>query len=164
MYLIHTTDENYILKILKDGYLRSSKWTKNVRMYGWEEGSKYIYLRLDKRGDYGNLVLDDNLLLENNFYLNTGWNVEPKEKEKIKGIDLTEKSLKRILEKFNKSVDNFIKERKKQLGYVLCMTNEILLTKKINLKKYLKKIKISKYNKEIVDYCKKNYPDVVVNY
>jgi len=44
------------------------------------------------------------------------------------------------------------------------MTNEILVTKKVSLKKYLKQINISKDNNKLIEYCEKNYPDVKINY
>ncbi len=46
-------------------------------MYGHPHGSIYIYLRLSQKNDYGNLYLDSKLLLENVFYLQTGWHEEP---------------------------------------------------------------------------------------
>lgn len=48
MYLLHNTDETKIFEILSDGKLKSSFKTKNIRLYGKEEGSKYIYLRLNQ--------------------------------------------------------------------------------------------------------------------
>jgi len=44
MYLIHTAFEEDILLILKDGYLKSSYQTGNIRIFGHKSGSKYIYI------------------------------------------------------------------------------------------------------------------------
>lgn len=158
MHLIHTTFEEDILHILKDGYLRSSKQTKNVKMYGQEQGSQYVYLRLCKRNDYGNFVLDENLLLENNFYLKTGWSGEAKtdKSNMYKGDNYSKNSLKKIIKKFNQTVNIFYK--KKPYLLPIMMTNEILIKKKINLKKYLIQINLSKCDKKIIDYVEKNYP------
>ncbi len=150
MYLIHTTDENNIYKILNDGTLKSSLKTKNVRLYGNKEGSKYIYLRLGKKNDYANIYLDPKLLLENVFYLQTGWHAIPIT-EKIDGKNLTENDLIDLLKKFNNRVNYYIKQNKENKGFIQQMSNEILLEKNVNLKKYLKKINISKYDKKIND-------------
>jgi hypothetical protein len=45
MQLIHSTNNNNIYKILKNCKMISSSKTKNVRMYGIEKESKYIFLR-----------------------------------------------------------------------------------------------------------------------
>ena len=73
MYLIHNiSNKKYIYKILKDGYSRPSSKTKNIQMSGY--GSKYIFLKLNKKNDNeANLYLDYRLLLETVFYLNIGW-------------------------------------------------------------------------------------------
>ena len=110
MNLIHTTSEDNILKILEDGKLKSSSQTKNIRMYGKKNGSKYIYLRLGKKKDYGNLVLDYKLLLENKFYLQIGWSGEPNT-EIIDGALLTETKLINLLKNFNKRVNEYIKKK-----------------------------------------------------
>ncbi len=164
MFLIHTTDENKINDILNDGYLKSSNKTKNVRMYGHPEGSKYIYLRLGKRDDYANLYLDYRLLLENTFYLQVGWQAVPTT-EKIDGKKLTENQLLEVLKKFNNKI-NYYKQKKIKEKYNLpvSMYNEILIEKNVNLKKYLKKVNISKYNKKIESTINEKYPEVKLNY
>jgi hypothetical protein len=163
MYLIHTTDENNILKILEDGKLKSSSNTKNVRLYGKSEGSKYIYLRLGKKNDYANFVLDKKLLLENVFYLQTGWSAIPLS-EKIDGKTLSENQLDEILKKFNENVNNYIKDNKKNIGFTIQMSNEIIIKNNIDLKKYLKKVNISKYDKKIDNFLKNNYPNTNLFY
>ena len=54
-----------MLKGVKDGKLKSSSKTKNIQMYGQEQGSKYIYLRLGLKKDYANEIL-----IKNNINLN----------------------------------------------------------------------------------------------
>ena len=166
MHIIHTTFEEDILNILKDGYLRTSKQTKNIKMYGQEQGSSYIYLRLDKKNDYGNFILDENLLLKNNFYLKTGGTGEADTKKSNlhKGIDYNKINLKKLIHNFNQIVNNYLKKNSQnQFPIPIMMSNEILVTKKINLKKYLIQINLSKYDKKIIDYVEKNYPNTKIN-
>lgn len=166
MHLIHTTFEKNILNILKDGYLRSSYQTKNVKMYGQHQGSRYIYLRLDKKNDYGNFILDENLLLENNFYLKIGWTGEAdtEKKNMYKSENYNKNSLKKIIQQFNQMVNNYLKNNSQnQFPIPLMMSNEILVKKKINLKKYLIQINLSKCDTKIIDYVEKNYPNTKIN-
>lgn len=50
MYLIHDAVRKSVNKLLKDGYMKPYLITKNVEMYGYPQGSKYIFLKLQ----YGN--------------------------------------------------------------------------------------------------------------
>lgn len=166
MHLIHTTFEEDILNILKDGYLRSSYKTKNIKMYGQPKGSHYIYLRLGKKNDYGNFILDENLLLENNFHLKTGWTGEAytNKSNMYKSDDYNKNSLKKLIQKFNQIINNYLKKNSKnEFPIPLMMSNEILVKKKINLKKYLIQINLSKCDKKIIDYVEKNYPNTKIN-
>ena len=167
MYLIHNIFGNEFddyKKILTDGKLKSSSKTNNIKMYGWDEGSKYIFLRIDQKGDYGNLYLDYKLLLETNFYLHTGWNGEP-QGEKINGKKLSLEQLDTLLDDFKKDIKLYKKNWKKNTKFPIdtMMTNEILVEKNIDLKKYLKKIKFpfdAKKNQELINIAKKINPDV----
>jgi hypothetical protein len=157
MKLLHTTDQENIINILRDGYLRSSVETKNIRMFGQPHGSSYIYLRIAKNNDYGNLVLSSKLLLNNSFYLNTGWKAEPDNTKLYNGFTLNKKNKNNILKNFSKKVFRFYKKMPFPL---VMMSNEILVNNPINLYKYLKKVYISEFNQEINDIIKKYYPDV----
>jgi len=167
MYLLHTIFGNEFddyKKILTDGKLKSSSKTKNIKMYGWDEGSKYIFLRIDQKGDYANLYLDYKLLLETNFYLHTGWKGEP-HGEKINGKKLTLEQLDTLLDDFKKEIKLYKKNRKKNAKFPIdaMMTNEILVEKNIDLNKYLKKIKLpfnAKKNQELVNIAKNINPDI----
>lgn len=164
MYLVHNTDELYLGKILLDGKLKSSSKTKNIRMYGHPSGSKYIFLRLSQKNDFGNLYLDSKLLLENVFYLHTGWHGEPVT-EMIDGRKLTLRQLNKILIEFKKQVQKFYKNQiKNNIPIPLMMSNEILVKNNIDLKKYLIKINISKFNKNICENVEKNYPNTKIVY
>lgn len=167
MYLIHTAFEEDILSILKDGYLKSSYQTGNIRMFGQETGSKYIYLRLGKRNDWGNLILDSNLLLENNFYLKTGWSGEAftANNNLVKGNDYNSNTLKKLIQQFNIVVNKYYKKKSKEKYPIPpMMSNEILVKKKIPLKKYLVQINLTKQDKKIIDYVEKNYPNTQILY
>lgn len=162
MYLLHNTDESNIFKILSDGKLKSSSKTKNIRMYGHLQGSKYIYLRIEQKKDCGNLYLDSRLLLENVFYLQTGWHGEPIE-EKIDGRKLTEKELKILLTEFKKRVMNYHRvQTNKNIPIPIMMSNEILVKNNVNLKKYLKKINISNKTDKIKKILTNEYSNVTM--
>ena len=139
IYLIHNiSNKKKLHDILKDGYLKSSRKTKNIQMPGI--GSKYVFLRLNKKNDEGNLYLDYRLLLNTVFYLNIGWQGGlTKNSIKIDGTKLDEDQLKQILKIFNNKVNKYTKHNK----IPICMTNEILVKKDISLKKYLRKIIMS---------------------
>lgn len=160
MYLLHNTDESYIYKILSDGKLKSSSKTKNVRMFGQPSGSKYIYLRLNQNNDNGNLYLDTKLLLNNIFYLQTGWHGEPVT-EKIDGRNLTLTQLNKILSDFRKQVQKYYKaQQKNNILIPIMMSNEILVKNNIDLKKYLKKIHIINKNQKIINIINESYPEI----
>jgi hypothetical protein len=164
LYLVHNIDQNDLNKILSDSKLKSSSKTKNVRMYGHSSGSKYIFLRLSQKNDYGNLYLDSKLLLENVFYLHTGWHGEPVS-EMIDGRKLNIEQLNEILNGFKKNIQKYYKNQiKKNIPIPLMMSNEILVKNNIDLKKYLIKINMSKFNKKISEYVEKNYPNTQIIY
>lgn len=146
-----------MISILKDKYLKSSDKTNNVRLC--DKKSKYIYLRLCKRNDiYGNMYLDNKLLLDNIFYLQVGWNGDITT-SKIDGIKLNEVELNDILKKFNYKINKANKHRNSTIEKTL-MSNEILVLKNISLKKYLTKINSNDEN--IINYCKVNYLHVKI--
>ena len=163
MYLIHTIDENNLMNILEDGYLKSSSKTKNIRMYGRKEGSKYIYLRLNKKNDLGNLYIDFKLLLECTFYLNVGWKGEITEDTiKIKGKDLTVDKLKDLLKKFNTKTQKYYKDFMEKNQIPIMMSNEILVKKNISLCKHLKKVFVVNKTDKITNLLNSKYPDVIL--
>lgn len=165
MHLIHTSSEKDILQILQDGSLKSSYQTGNIKMFGHKHGSKYIYLRLGKAKDFGNFVLDSNLLLENNFYLKTGWSGEAfiSNDNLYKGKDFNSFTLKKLISKFNVLVNKYYKKKSTEKYPIpIMMSNEILVKKKIPLKKFLIQINLSKYDEKIIKYVEKNYPNTKI--
>ena len=126
----------------------------------FNRGSKYIYLRLDQKNDYGNLYLDSKLLLDNIFYLQNGWHGEPVT-EKIDGRKLTLIQLNKILSDFRKQVQKYYKTQiKNNIQLPIMMSNEILVKNNINLKKYLKKIHIVNKNQKIINITNEYYPEI----
>lgn len=166
MYLIHTTQENFMLKILKDGKLKSSSKTKNVQLYGHKQGSKYIYLRLGLKKHYPIIIYNLNkLLLDNVFYLHIGWHAEPASK-KIDGRKLTLLELDNLLNDFVNKVKKYYKKPfvDNDTKIPLMMSNEILIKNNINLNKYLKKIAIANHDKNIEKIIDEKYRNVKLMY
>ena len=163
MYLIHSTDENNLINILEDGYLKPSSKTKNIRMYGQKKGSKYIYLRLNKKNDIGNLYFDFKFLLTCTFYLNIGWKGEITEETiKVRGQDLTEEKLKDLLKKFSVKTQKYYKDFVKKNQIPIMMSNEILIKKNISLQKYLNKIFIINKTDKLKNILNNKYHNVKI--
>ena len=164
MYLLHNTDNDKIITILQQGKLKPSSKTGNVRMFGQSQGSPYIFLRLNTKNDFSNFYIDHELLLENKFYLQTGWYAEPIN-NKIDGTKINSKKLKDLLNKFRIEVNKFIKSQK--TNKIPMMSNEILVKKNIDLHKYLKKIIIDRNDKNLVsilEILKQKYPETKIVY
>lgn len=160
MELIHTTNDESIYEILKSGKMKSSSKTKNVRLYGIDKGSKYIYLRLNINDDQNaNLYFSIDLLLYHIFYLHKGWNADPIEHKKIDGRKINHKELKILLLKFYEEIILYVKKYNIQL---LLISNEILVKNNIKIKNFLKKIKLNHKNEKIIKYIKKYYPNVEI--
>lgn len=140
-----------ILKILKDGFLRSSKETKNVKLFGWAEGSEFIYLQLNNNGS--NLHLDINALepVVNPAYFNYGWcggmcvrlqpasSKTPEHKDRSVSEPFSLKQLakyKSWIAGINKSANSLD----------LLHSHEIIATKPIDLTKYLKTVKLGRHS------------------
>ena len=165
MYLLHSIlgDSKVLTKILEDGYLLPSNSTKNVKLSGTE--SPYIFLRLNMKGDKtGTFYLDADLLLECIFYLNVMWRGRlDKESIKVDGRKLTHEQLEKILHDFEDYVRKTVQPTFNEGNFIM-MSNEILVKKRINLKKYLKKIKLDgiKLDKTTLEIIKNNYKGVVI--
>ena len=134
-----------ILRILKDGFLRSSKETKNVKLFGRPEGSEYIYLQLNNKGPH--LEIDIKALEPkvNPAYFNYGWcaglcaRLQPPSSKKP---DQNDRS---VSEPF--SLDQLVKYKSWIAGFKILPglhSHEIIATKPIDLTKYLKKVKLGR--------------------
>jgi hypothetical protein len=159
---------NILYTILEDGFLKSSSKTKNIQLYGSKKGSPYIFLKLPigKNMILNTLVLDEKLLLENNFYLHTGWSGEVnKDEKKYIGKELTQLQLSKILNNFEKDIHKFLSKLNPIFAF---NANEILVKNNISLKKYLLEIQIVKVmadkNPKILENIKNiiktKYPNV----
>lgn len=169
-------------KILKEGYLKPGSQVGQEGLWGQEEvGMDFIFLmffdigygrlmqktlkkdKFLKTCDKPNYLFNPELLLDRITYLNMNWrgnkhtNSIKINGKKIDNIDKKVKELRKIITS-NKN-------------FMVMFTHEFLIKKKINLKKYLKKIVITDlgknkkekefYNK-IIDILKKNYPNTEV--
>jgi len=152
--------------ILRDGFLRSSKETGNYKLSGNEdkETVKYIYLKINLRNNEqpNTLVFNRNLLLEQTFWLNYGWQAKPNDKSiKINGTKLTTDELYELLLEYQKNVNKYVKERRKKDGFFMnMMSHEILIKNPINLHNYLEKIQEYALTNEEKQLVKREYPDV----
>ena len=133
-----------ILRILKDGFLRSSKETKNVKLFGWPEGSEYIYLQLNNKGPH--LEIDIKALdpAVNPAYFNYSWcaglcaRLQPASSKKPgqKDRGVSEPFSLVQLAKYKSWIAGFNKAG--------LHSHEIIATKPIDLTKYLKKVKLGR--------------------
>lgn len=162
MKLIYfSEDKNEMIKNLKNKIIEK----KELR---YIKGSKDMKLCLKHKGEFKRdypynyyFLLDSKLLLENKFTLNLDYS----ENKYENGRTLREYELK---EKLKKYYDNTIKYMEKRLksepiSAILNLYTDFIEAKEnISLEKYLKSVHIPKYDKKIVDYCKKYYPDVII--
>lgn len=171
MYLSHVVmgsdidgKNKILLDILKNGYLKSSIKTGNIKASGY--GSPYIYLSIyDKKQMDAHLILDPKLLLDRIFYFNYGWRYEPTlDSIKVNGKLLSDHKLIKLLKKFKKYAIKHINKSYDKKLKMYFMSHEILVKKDISLKKYLKKIFIPQTDKELYDYIKTHYPKVKIEY
>ena len=160
-------------KILKEAYLKPGIQTGTHGLYPGK-GMEFIFLMFFDIGYKSSLIkkdkflrtcmkpnylLNPEVLLDGITYLNKDWygvkrnNSIKIDGKKINNIDKKVKELRKIIT----SNKNF-----------LIYTHEFLIKKKINLKKYLKKIVITDLGKDkelydkIIDLLKKEYPNTDV--
>lgn len=146
MEIIHSVTEpdKNVKKILKDGFLRPSAETKNIKLFGKKSGSKYNFLKFQLEGDpSATFTFSPEFLLNKPFYLNIGWIGEPKDEPIIV------KTLSEL-----KKLKNYVEQNKK---IPIMMSHEILFEFRIDLHKYLVKAVVPK---NILEYAKKEYPNV----
>lgn len=149
--ITHFTDPSLtnIYRILQSGYLKPGIRTGKVRLYGQETPSKYIYTMVgDERNplyEHKSFHLDISFLLDNVSYLNTGWRGKPmKNSIKLTG-KMDYKELNGILNNIKKATDPR-------------MSHEILSTKDIDLKKYLRVLVL---DKQRIANAKKTYQKIL---
>lgn len=133
--MIYGYDFNDVYSILQSGFLKSGSKTGKSMMYG-SANSKYTYLMIDAKLRV--FELDPLLLLENTSFIHVGWKANPtKDSIKIIGKKYTREKLLTFLRKFKNQ-----KEIKDIAKTGNPMTHEILVKNNINLKKFLKNIRL----------------------
>lgn len=162
LHSVAVPDFETIYSILKSGKLISSSITKNIRMFGWEEGSPYVFLNINDLVGIGlglRFVIDSDFLLTRKFCLNIGWRSDCDKKELIDGKKLTKYKLNKLLKEYKQKISTRTK-----LNLPVMMTHEILVLKNIELRKYLKRvyitIKLSEDERRKLEKVSKKYPDV----
>ena len=159
-----------IYKILQSGYLKSGKETGITRFSGDRpELQEYIYLMvvgLNKSKTGFRFELDYELLLDNIFYLNVGWRGEPSDD----AVKINGKKIDKI--KLNATLETYAKKVKKinPKSEYAAVSHEILVSRKIDLEKYLRKIVISRSDikrakktyERLRKLLKRRYPNVEV--
>lgn len=162
--IYYDVNEKTIMEILKNKVIEpEDSYIKEL---------KHTELHLKHKGEYKldycdsySLGFDSKLLLENKFALNLDDCGQLKKKyqdgRKQKEYELEEK-----LKKFHENSIKYMNYRKKNepFWFLDIYTDLISVKENISLEKYLKDVYIPKYNKKIVDYCKKYYPQVKVKY
>jgi hypothetical protein len=163
--LSHSTDPKLtnIYRILQSGYLKPGIRTGVSRMYG-SELSKYIYtMIMDNKyliPRYSTFRLDKYLLLDNISYMHASWGGEPGEDSFRVDSKTSKKELNKFLKQIKKEGDKYRDPLK----------HEILSTQDIDLKKYLRVLKLNKKEipkakktyQKIMKMMEKKYPDVKV--
>ncbi|XWV26677.1 hypothetical protein QJ857_gp0383 [Tupanvirus soda lake] len=163
-YLVHkivNPQPDKILKILRDGYLRPSKETKESGIF--PAGSlDHIYFSLfgSVKDIYAlagiTFILDSKILYERPFRYALTWagNVL----EKSIPVNPEYDDVSEVLNKIDKHIINMVQNEPDEIG-----THEILLKDKINLHKYM--VAICCYNRlsaDVIDYVNHNYPNVEI--
>jgi hypothetical protein len=168
MMLQHFTLNKYHYDIIKDGFLRPSKKTKNNANHF--ELANWIYTRINTNinkidKDWHVFLIDSKVLLHTDFILHTSWTSElDKCNQIIHGKKLNEKKLLTILEnfrevaKYNFNIDRII--HKIPLSYSI-YSNEILIKEDIDLHQYL--LEYHGDDKETIEYLKEHYPNVKIH-
>ena len=151
-------DFGTIYSILKSGKLKSSSITKNIRMFGWEEGSPYVFLNIKElvKNYWTRFVINSDFLLTKKFCLNLGWQADCDKDYIIDGKKLSKYKLNKILKEYKDKI-NIPKE-------FVMMSHEILVLKSIDLKEYLKEvhitIELNEEERKKIERISKKYPRV----
>jgi hypothetical protein len=165
MLLTHSVaaaDFETIYSILQTGKLKSSSITKNVKMFGWEEGSPYVFLNIKdlvKKNYWTSFNINSDFLLTKKFCLNLGWSADCDKESIIEGKKLTKYKLNKLLKEYKEKIVVPVE--------FVMMSHEILVLKNIDLKKHLKEvyisIKLSEKQLKKMRKLKEKYPNVKFN-
>jgi hypothetical protein len=163
-YLVHSVVDprpEKILKILKDGYLYASKYTKQYGIYHGEY-LDHVYLSLFgdekvKFGSYGvTFIIDAKILFDHSFRYALNW-VGDDLKKTIE-VNYKYNDVDGELDKINQHIISMDEKNPNKTT-----SHEILIKKKINLHEYLVAMCCSDtLTVEIIDYLHKNYPNTII--
>jgi hypothetical protein len=159
-YLVHTVIDpstKKIMKILDDGYLYASYYSGIYGLY-YGELLEYVYLSLlgDKQPFHGgvNFILDPKMLIRRSFRYALKW--AGSDLDETKKINPGYHNIKKILDRINDHMKNLD-------DYQSMYSHEILLKKKINIKKYLVAICCKNIlSDETINYLRIHYPNVKI--
>jgi hypothetical protein len=164
-YLVHGVLDPYpekILKILEDGYLYASSYTKKYGLFHGEP-LDYVYFSLlgDENVSFGyagvSFILDSTVLLKKTFRYALQWVGNDIDKS-IK-VDHKHDDVNQILNTINQHITSIDKAK---IGKKLT-SHEIMIKKRVNLHKYLVAICCeSNLTEDIIGYIKKNYTNVIL--
>ena len=160
-YIAHNCHGNFN-KIIFSGKLLPSAVTKNVALYGLEEGSIYIYLQIysteneiSKKGA-NELIISPSFLQKHNIYMNLGWITEIYDKTIIlRTKGKTRNEIQSILKNAYEHVLEFYEKHGERTTGIFFMSHELLYKYPINLKKYLRYINLSSLGNVLTDEIKK---------
>ena len=164
MYLFHATNLKSLKLILKDGYLKSSKLSKNTEGEGqglYEENKFVFFSCIDKlfsRKIYGDVILyfNSKLLYNKSFYTGNIHSIAPdlllnnekKYKKNYKNYDIVLKKL------FKSSLETHLK--------AFQVFQQIAVLNKVNLKELVAIEFNKKSNSSIIKFLNEHYPDVII--
>ena len=163
-YLVHAVrdpEPKKILKILKDGYLYASSYSKQYGIF-YGEYLDYVYFSL--LGDsfvlptsLATFILSTNVLYKRSFRYALTW--AGNEIQNTTKVNYRYDNVYQILDKINKHIVYTNKYNiHNNIG-----SHEILLKKKVNLHNYLVAICCgTHFTPEIIKYINQNYPNVKI--
>lgn len=187
-HILVGADKETKLKILKSGKLLSSNKTKNVKLFGHEEGSKFIFLQMDSKSflpkgcpspfySAQKIELSSDLLLESDFYLKRGWSGDSLLNAfHFPGRELNERKKNKILKNFCNSVKSqlelelleseFVSQEQihRSEDSITPFSHEILIPDEIDLKFLISFPILKNKEKNIEKLLKMKYPNVSVVY
>ena len=182
MYLFHSTEVKYILKILKEGELKSSKLINNANYgEGHYNTSSSVFLstsdilfnkKISRRNLRVIMYFSSDLLYNRNFYISNSQIPFPKSKKTKKEV----KKYKRYYKDYDKVLEKlYLKSTlHDDADHFFEYSQQITINNKVNLNPYLVAIEFMRFKRgnkidtnidtNIEKYIEKNYPNIKMNY
>ncbi|XWV25376.1 hypothetical protein QJ856_gp0388 [Tupanvirus deep ocean] len=165
-YLVHkivNPQSDKILKILRDGSLRSSKETNEPGIFPAGLLDRIYFSLFGTIKDVYALagitfILNAKILYERPFRYALTWTSDKLEKSIL--VDPKYDNVSEILDQIDRHINDVVQSEPDEIG-----THEILLKDKINLHKYM--VAICCYNRlssDVIDYVNRFYPNVEIIY